>query len=486
MSNLPKKIQKSKVPLAVKRKTYAFIDPSSVNKGNKTDIIYLKLTHSPQRDTRVKTPLKRLFSYDRYKVNGQYESLYYALPKKPGLYDLAPLAHQVNCNKDCETVLCVVPEGASTLSKETLKELYIGYALADYQFDHYKTDKNQNSIPKLMWPSTFTEEDKTEVTSIVEGITLIRDLINTPANDLTPHELMRQTVSLADEFNAVSTIYHHQATVKKEFPLIHAVGKASENKPGLAEFTWGDENHPKVTLVGKGITFDSGGLNIKTGGSMRTMKGDMGGAANVLGLARMIMGMNLPVRLHVVIPTAENSVAGNATRPSDIITSRKGQTVQIDNTDAEGRLILADALALACESDPDLLIDMATLTGSATAAYTPEVQALFTANTKLGRELEDISYDETGDRVQHTRYDENLERAIKSTGDADLDHIVPGSYGGMIIAAEFLKQFVHKPEKYIHLDIHANNYKIEAGHPKGGTDRGIRTLLHYLKKTYKP
>ncbi len=471
MSKLPKKIEKSKVPLTARKKTDLFIEKE--NAPNTILHVILNTSQNEPEKSPLKNPIKTL-------IPTPHGPLLYTLPKNTSAEDLSPIAHQL---KDTNVALSFSCAASLTQkNKADFKKLFIGYALSNYQFDHYKTTKSPAiELPKIIWPNDFTDEDKAEVTSTVDAITMIRDLINTPSNDMTPHELMRQTVGLADEFNAKSKVYHHSATVKKEFPLIDAVGKASINKPGLAEFTWGDDSHPKVTLVGKGITFDSGGMNIK-GPSMRHMKGDMGGAANVLGLARIIMGLNLPIRLRVIIPTAHNAINENATNPSDIVKSRKGYTVQIDNTDAEGRLILADALAYASEEKPDLLIDMATLTGAAQAAYTGNASALFTGDTALGRELEDISYDETGDLMQHTRYDKTLEKKLRRVSEADLNHIIPGSYGGMIIAAEFLKAFVHDAEKHIHLDINAST-----GDPSAaGTDKGIKTLAYYLKKRFKP
>ena len=451
------------------------------------------------------------------------------VPDEPTIYDLAFLANATNLDDkhsfklnfiDDKGRLSDTPSDAG-FTDEEMRNMLVGYGLANHRYqdsfaplgiswrvEDKPTKKPKARNPKIIIPSTFPSEID-EITSTVEGISMIRDLINTPADIITPEALIEATENLAWRFNAhsVDTYFDQRLedaievkqnpglstpmvdetvdedALSRNFPAIHAVGKASEHKPGLIDFKWGDwddENLPKITLVGKGVTYDTGGLNLK-GASMKSMKKDMGGAAHVVGLSRIVMGMNLPVRLRVIIPAAENAIGPKATRPSDVIGSRKGKSIEVTNTDAEGRLILADALALASEDDPDLIINYATLTGGARTAYGKEAPALFAADTALGRALEDIGFDVTGDKVQHTRYDEKIAGSMRSSNVADLVNSLNSSFGSAIQAAVFLREFVEEPEKLVHIDTYAFNDSSRAGEPRGGADRGLRTIVHYLK-----
>lgn len=441
-----------------------------------------------------------------------------------GDYDLAPLVDALNYDENTVLKLETVPSAHGF--HKSLTKLLVGFGLAHYEFDQHKAGSSKPK-PQMMLTSQMDQSVHDEVTSTVEGICLLRDLINRSPNDLTPEALMEEVEMLSQQFNARATLYcdapeddrvfggpHEPADrqdmmnrmsapapsgwpavyndgrryqpLQDNFPAIHEVGKASENKPGLVDMVWGDESHPKLTLVGKGITFDSGGLNVKGANSMVKMKKDMGGAAHAIGLARIIMGLNLPVRLRLIVPTAENAIAGNAYRPSDVIRTAKGLNVEIDNTDAEGRLILADALHLASSDNPDLIINYATLTGGARVAYGRNAPALFAADTDLGRELEDIGFDITGDKLQHTRYDAEIEAVLKSATVADLVNASPANIGGSAIqAAEFLKQFVGDAQRFVHIDTYAWSDSSKPGQPKGGADKGLRTVLHFAKQRYK-
>ena len=264
--------------------------------------------------------------------------------------------------------------------------------------------------------------------------------------------------------------------------MVHAVGRASDDAPRLVDITWGDEDAPKITLVGKGVTFDTGGLNIKSGGSMSIMKKDMGGAAHVLGLARMIMENKVPVRLRVLVPIAENSISGNAFRPGDIIPSRKGLSVEIDNTDAEGRLILADALTEAASENPDLLIDFATLTGAARVALGPDVPPFFTDDKKLADDFVSFGEQQQDPMWQLPLWSDYEE--MLSSHDADISHTGAGGQAGTITAALFLKKFVEDSKKWVHIDTWAWRKSNRPGRPMGGDAIGMRATYKVIQKRF--
>ncbi|MEM6478521.1 MAG: leucyl aminopeptidase family protein, partial [Pseudomonadota bacterium] len=318
----------------------------------------------------------------------------------------------------------------------------LAWLLAAYRFDRYA---EQSALGvDLIAPQGI---DAHRIETIAAGEALTRDLINTPASDMGPHELEEATRALAGEFDADIEVTADAALLERNFPMIHAVGRASARRPRLIDMTWG-KTGPSLTLVGKGVCFDTGGLNIKPGGSMGLMKKDMGGAANVLGLARMIMGLALPLRLRVLIPAVENSIGDSAFRPQDILTSRKGLTVEINNTDAEGRLVLADALALAEESAPDLLISMATLTGAARVAVGPDIAPFFTDHADLAQAIEaagEAAQDPVWRLPLHPAYEAMIEPGI-----ADLDNAPSGGFAGAITAALFLRRFASDAPRYAH------------------------------------
>jgi leucyl aminopeptidase len=361
---------------------------------------------------------------------------------------------------------------SGTYTPEQATHLALGWELGGYQFSRYLSKPKK--FPTLVMPATA---DALLVENMRDGIFLARDLINTPANDMMPADLSRVALKLAATHQATVTVH---TDIEHAFPLVWSVGKGSKNKPCVIDLQWGDNAHPKLTLVGKGVCFDSGGLDIKPASAMKLMKKDMGGAAIVLGLAHLIMAMRLPICLRVIIPAVENSVSGSAFRPLDIIKSRKGITVEIGDTDAEGRLILADALDLAAEDNPALLVDFATLTGAARVALGAEVPALFSNTGALAAKIVALSTTQQDPLWQlplYAGYRSQLDSKI-----ADLNNISTSAYGGAITAALFLKEFVPDTIRWVHIDCMAWNTAAQSGRPEGGEAMGLRTLFALLKQ----
>ena len=358
----------------------------------------------------------------------------------------------------------------SGLTGADLDEAALAWLLAGYSYDRYV--KPAGAIAGLMAPE---DVDAARLAIIANGEALTRELINTPASDMGPDELEEATRALAAGHDASINVIAGDDLIPANFPMIHAVGRASTRAPRLIDMRWGDEG-PQLTLVGKGVCFDTGGLNIKPGGSMGLMKKDMGGAATVLGLAHMIMALELPVRLRVLVPAVENAIDGNAFRPQDILTSRKGLTVEINNTDAEGRLVLADALTLSDEDDPALVISMATLTGAARVAVGPDLAPFFTDYDEHAAAVAQAAQ-KVGDPVWrlpfHTPYEAMIEPGI-----ADLDNAPKGGFAGCITAALFLRRFVESP--YMHFDVYGWQPNAAPSRPKGGVGMGARALLEAL------
>ncbi len=352
----------------------------------------------------------------------------------------------------------------------------LGWALGSYAFGRYRETPE---FASLVWPKAA---DRAAVARTAEATRLVRDLINTPANDMGPAELAAAARKLAKSHGARIAVTIGDQLLKKNYPTIHAVGRASAKAPRLIDLRWGAKG-PRVTLVGKGVCFDSGGLDLKTAPGMKLMKKDMGGAAHVLGLASMVMAAGLPLRLRVLVPAVENSVAGNAFRPLDVLATRKGLTVEVGNTDAEGRLVLCDALAEASRETPDLLLDFATLTGAARVALGPSLPALFANDEALAAALLEAGlarHDPLWRLPLHQPYRRTLDSPV-----ADLNNVSDGPYAGAITAALFLEAFVGPGIAWAHLDLLAWNATPGPGRPPGGEAMGLRAAYAVIEGTAK-
>ena len=368
-----------------------------------------------------------------------------------------------------------LPEGTWRLEQapqgDVLDESALGWLLAGYVFDRYR--KRGGAKAGLVAPEGI---DTRRIETIANSEALVRDLINTPAADMGPEALESAARDLAEAHGARIEVTTGDALIDKNFPMIHTVGRAAEQAPRLIDLSWGTEG-PQLTLVGKGVCFDTGGLDIKPPSSMGSMKKDMGGSANVLGLARTIMALGLKVRLRVLIPAVENSVAGNAFRPGDVLTSRKGLTVEINNTDAEGRLVLADALTLGAEGKPDLMISMATLTGAARVAVGPDLAPFYCDDDSFAAALSAASA-RVADPVWRMPFWEPYEKMIEPLI-ADLDNAPKGGFAGSITAALFLRRFAGDT-RYAHFDIFGWQPAPAPGRTSGGTGQGWRAILDAL------
>lgn len=368
-----------------------------------------------------------------------------------------------------------LPKGVYRLEGELPGNLgaeALGVLLSGYSFTRYAGKPSNGAT--LVAPQGV---DAARLETLAAGEALTRDLINTPACDMGPSALEAAARDLAGTFGASIEVTEGDELLQNNLPMIHAVGRAAEDAPRLIDMRWGDSG-PKLTLVGKGVCFDTGGLNLKPGSSMALMKKDMGGAATVLGLARSIMALDLPVQLRVLIPAVENAVSGNSFRPGDILTSRKGLTVEINNTDAEGRLVLADALALADEDKPDMMVSMATLTGAARVAVGPDLAPFYTDDETTAAALAAAGTD-VADPVWRMPFWDPYEKMIEP-GIADLDNAPKGGFAGSITAALFLRRFVTDSPRYAHFDIYGWQPTAAPARPKGGVGMGARALLDAL------
>ena len=365
-------------------------------------------------------------------------------------------------------------DGALTQAQRD--EAALAALLTQYRFDRYRPGKTTPQAP-IKVPEGC---DTARLMAMAQGEFLTRDLINSPASDMGPAELQTAFQTLATKFRAKTEVIFGDDLITQNFPMIHAVGRASTRAPRILSLRWGTTG-PRITLVGKGVCFDTGGLDIKPSSGMLLMKKDMGGAATVMGLAHMIMALNLPIQLRVIVPAVENSIAGNAMRPSDILTSRKGLTVEINNTDAEGRLILADALAWADEETPDAIISMATLTGSARVAVGPDLAPFYTDDEDFAAALTNAAPDAC-DPVWRLPFWDAYESMIEPKI-ADLDNAPAGSFAGSITAALFLRRFV-SCQRYMHFDIYGHSPSDAPARPKGGVGQGARALLGAIQKVF--
>jgi leucyl aminopeptidase len=373
----------------------------------------------------------------------------------------------------------ILPEGCYRLTDVDAGDSMVGWMLGQYRYQEYLSEPKSTGARILL----VKEPGRIAGSALqAKATALVRDLVNRPAADMGPNALEAETRHVAKSYRAEVAVIGGDA-LESGFPLIHAVGKAAmrEHAPRLIELHWGDDRHPRVAIVGKGITFDSGGLDIKPASGMRIMKKDMGGAAHALALAEMIMAAHLPVRLHLLIAAAENSISSNALRPGDVIKSRKGITVEIDNTDAEGRLVLADTLAKAVEDKASLIIDFATLTGAARTALGPDLPAMFSNQDEVAEGLLVASktvQDPVWRMPLWAPYSEMLDSDIADTANSG------GSFAGAVTAALFMQKFIPDDTAWVHLDTFAWRPTSKPGRPKGGEALGLRAVFRYLTDTY--
>lgn len=373
----------------------------------------------------------------------------------------------------------ILPEGQYhfDLPEKDYLMFATAWGLGAYQFNRYK--KPLRAPAQLVIPDNL---DYKKMNNIVESIYWVRDLINTPTDDLGPSELAAVVMDLSQQYNATCQQIVGKELLKYNYASIYTVGRASDDEPRLIDFRWGNTKHPKVTLVGKGVCFDSGGLNIKPTSGMGLMKKDMGGSAHALGLARMIMEAKLPICLRVLIPAVENVISGNAYRPGDIIKSRKGLTIEIGNTDAEGRVVMADALTEAVSEKPDLLIDLSTLTGAARIALGTDLPAVFSNQDDLVANVIQHAKkmsDPIWQLPLFTPYRESLKSPI-----ADINNSSSDGYAGAITAALFLQEFVPNEIPWLHFDLMGWNLFSRPGRPQGGEAMALRGLFSYLEEHY--
>ena len=365
-------------------------------------------------------------------------------------------------------------------SEEDKLNAAIGWGLGDYSFDFFKAGFME------VKPQATLKIDETQfeiINAFVDAFTLVRDMVNTPPNHMMPEDMSDLAKELAQQHGAEFSEIIGDDLIEQNFPAIHAVGRASDHAPRLLKMTWGDDKNPLLSLVGKGVCFDTGGLDIKPSKFMRNMKKDMGGAAHVLGLAHLIMSLDLPVNLQVLIPSVDNAISGDAYRPGDIIETRAHKTVEIDNTDAEGRVVLCDALTLACEHQPDLIIDFATLTGAARVAVGTEIPALFSNSDDLIAGLQSASKT-SGELI----WPLPLHHGYRYQMDSEVADIVNSSsegYGGAITAALYLNDFVDEKVEWAHFDVNAWNTRDRPGRPKGGEAMGLLAVFEYLQHRYQ-
>jgi len=373
-----------------------------------------------------------------------------------------------------------LPEGLYELAAESVIEdrdlLALGWALGAYRFDRYRT--------RARPPAQLVVDAATlrSVQPVIDATTQVRDLVNTPTEDMGPEHLSAAIHAHANEHKAKVQEWVGDELLAANFPTIHAVGRASHRAPRMIELTWGKNSNPKLVIIGKGVCFDTGGLDIKQADGMRWMKKDMGGAAHAIALAGLVMQARLPVRLTLLVPAVENAIAGNAMRPGDVIKTRAGHTVEVDNTDAEGRLVLCDAIAYAVEQAPDLIIDFATLTGAARVALGPELPALFTNRDQLADHVIGAA-ELVGDPLWRLPLWRPYRRMLESYV-ADFANAGPSRHAGAVTAALYLERFVPETQNWMHLDTYSWNDTDRPAHPRGGEAQGLRAFYRFLSERY--
>jgi len=390
------------------------------------------------------------------------------LSAKPSLWDFGALATRL-------------PAGNWRLASDTAPvsptHAAVAIGLGSWRFERYRTNKDKVGAVRIVWPQGA---DKARATAMIEAISMARDLITTPSSDMGPAELAGAAQELAKTHKARIKVIVGDDLLKQNYPMVHAVGRASARAPRLIDLTWGDESDPKVTLVGKGVCFDSGGLDLKPASGMLMMKKDMGGAATMMAVAAMVMAAKLPVRLRLLVPAVENSVSGNAFRPMDVVPTRKGITVEIGNTDAEGRLILCDALHEGASEKPMMMVDCATLTGAARVALGTDLPALFCNDDALADDLL-----EAGKAVTDPMWRMPLfagYRRLLDSKVADINNAPGVAFGGAITAALYLKEFVPDDVPWAHFDMMAWNNSTRPGRPEGGEAQAARAIFAAIEK----
>jgi leucyl aminopeptidase len=375
---------------------------------------------------------------------------------------------------------CGLPEGDYQLADEGVltdtNQAALGWALAAYQFTRYRQAKR---APARL---AVSAEDLAQLAPLVKATACVRDLVNTPTEDMGPEQLGEAIRKLGKQHKAKVRDWVGDELLKANFPTIHAVGRASHREPRLIELSWGKSSDPKLVVVGKGVCFDTGGLNIKGGDGMRNMKKDMGGAAHAIALAGLIMSSKLPVRLSLLVPAVENAISGNALRPGDVVTTRAGFSVEIDNTDAEGRLVLCDALAYGAEQKPELMLDFATLTGAARVALGPDLPALFASDDALANGVMAAGRS-VNDPVWQMPLWKPYRRMLDSSI-ADFANSSSSRHAGAITAALYLDHFVPDGMPWLHLDTYAWNDADRPGRPRGGEAMGLRAVFAFLQQRY--
>lgn len=427
------------------------------------------------------TPLRALAAAQKFKGKAHE---YAILPGSGGADDwcvAAGVADRAALGPWCLAKLAeALPEGSYRLAEGSSGAAALGWLTAQYRFDRYRKEDSAPA-PRVLLTGDVARIDPT--VQLGRAVALVRDLVNTPAADMGPPDLEAAALAVGQAHGASVTVTKGDA-LEQGYPMIHAVGKAADKgfAPRLIELTWGDPAHPRIAIVGKGICFDSGGLDIKPSSGMRLMKKDMGGAAHALALAQLVMGARLPVRLHLLIPAAENAISGNAFRPGDILPTRQGLTVEIGNTDAEGRLVLGDALTRAAEETPELIVDFATLTGAARVALGPDLPALFANDDALAADMAAAGA-QVDDPLWRLPLWDGYADMLKSDI-ADINNAGEGGFAGAITAALFLKRFVPDGTPWLHLDTFAWRPAAKPGRPKGGEALGLRAVFRLLQQRY--
>jgi len=404
-------------------------------------------------------------------TSGGVREILIGVSKKPDIWTLGNLSTRIP-HGDYR----LVPDSSAGWSKADVSMAILGCALGAYRFESYRATSRKEGEIRLFLES---RETMAALNREIQALTLVRDLVNTPAGDMMPENLALLAEEFARTAQAEFRSITGQALLREGFPAIHAVGRASVHAPQLLDLCWGKAEDPEVVLIGKGVCFDTGGLNIKGPAFMRFMKKDMGGAAHVLGLAHRIINESLPVRLRVLIPAVDNAISGNSYRPGDVLETRKGLYVEVDDTDAEGRLILADALTVACEQRPSMIIDFATLTGAARVALGTDVPAFFTNDEEIAEGLRKAAgdcHDPLWRLPLHEPYMDDLKSEV-----ADIVNAPGHGYGGAIAAGLFLQRFIDKDIPWLHIDLMAWNRIARPGRPVGGEAMGMRAVFRYLQ-----